>query len=473
MNRRTFLRGAAVLGAGGLAVATAGTGAWAYRAGYLDITLRPPLVEQLSASLPPRAAAVAFTGVTVLPMDRDRRLADHTVVVSDQRITAVGPDGTVAVPDHATVVRGRRRFLVPGLADMHVHVQHPDELLLFVTSGVTTVRNMWGNDGAMRWMGFPDQRELRDRVAVGELLGPQIITAGPVLDGSPPTVPFMRAVGSVGQARDEVAEQAAAGYDFVKVYDRLTPEVFEAIAAAARDHDLPVAGHVPGRVDLRAALSSGLSTIEHLTGYLGPDAAHLLIPEARLAEVAAATAEAGVWNCPTFVIWQQQVAPTPDAPTVPPRIRRVWRTFAPQQRAMITHGGDDYADAMGDIGRAVVGALHGAGAGLLVGTDTDNANVIPGDSVHDEVQWMARSGLRPFDALAAATRDAAASVGRSGMFGTVAPGARADLVLVDGDPLRDLTRLRRPAGVVVAGRWLDRAALDGLLTDLEEWNERG
>jgi hypothetical protein len=218
-----------------------------------------------------------------------------------------------------------------------------------------------------------------------------------------------------------------------------------------------------------------LHTIEHLDGYVDPDAARLLVAEDELPAIAAATAAAGTWNVPTMVLWQKRVA-TPDvtgppevAPEVayvPARIQRVWRDFARRMEASITYEGDDYAEQMLRLQTMVVAALRDAGAGILLGTDTDNAYVVPGHSAHEELALLTQAGLTPFEALAAGTRDAATALGLDGQIGTVAVGRRADLLLVDGDPLGDVGRLRDLAGVMLDGRWLPRERLDALLAGL-------
>jgi imidazolonepropionase-like amidohydrolase len=451
-----------------LVVALVGTVAWAYRWGYVDAPWRQPRIE--SVAVEPVAAAVAFVGVSVVPMDRERVLADHTVVVRDGRIDQVAPAKEAAVPPGALVVDGAGRFLLPGLIDMHVHVQHPDELLLFAAYGVTTVRNMGANQGAVRWLGFPDQRELRDRIAAGELLGPRIVTAGPIVDGRPPANPFMTVLDGPDEAADEVAAQVAAGYDFVKTYDALDAATFAAVLDAAHAEGLQVAGHVPEALPVTDVLGR-LHTIEHLDGYIDPDAATLLVAAADLPAVAAATAASGTWTVPTMVLWQKRVATPdvvgqPEVAYVPARIKRVWGDFARRMQASITYDGGDYAEQMLRLQTQVIASLRDAGAGILLGTDTDNAYLVPGYSAHEELDLLTGAGLTPFEALAAGTRDAAAALGLTEEVGTVIVGKRADLLLVDGDPLDDITVLRDPAGVMLDGRWLPRQGLVEILDQL-------
>ena len=263
----------------------------------------------LSRHLPPISPSTAFVDVAVIPMDRERIIEGQTVIVRAWVIKAIGNTDQVEVPLEAFIVDGRGRYLMPGLADMHVHVEYPNDLLLFVANGVTTVRNMWGNTGKKLAIGLPDQLELRRLIAQGELLGPMIYTAGPVMEGSPAFHPLAEVFDSPEAARESVAWQKAQGYDFIKVYDHLSPEVYEAILDEAKQQQMPVVGHVPFAVGLDGVLASGQLTIEHLTGYIDPDAVEFIIPDDQRDEYAARTRQAGVWNCVTLVEYPKSKQP--------------------------------------------------------------------------------------------------------------------------------------------------------------------
>src|SRR4051812_34075948 len=191
---------------------------------------------------------VAFVGVTVVPMDTERRVPDQTVVVRHGRIAEIGPSSTVQVPAGALRIDGQGRFLMPGLADMHVHLYTRDDLLLFLANGVTFVRNMWGAPYDLVW---------RARIEQGSLLGPTIYTAGPLLDGSPPIWNGSVVVETAADAERVVTGQKKAGYDFIKVYKKLLPEAYDAIAATAKREGMTFGGHVPAAVGLEHALAAG------------------------------------------------------------------------------------------------------------------------------------------------------------------------------------------------------------------------
>jgi Amidohydrolase family len=423
----------------------------------------------------------AFVGVTVVPMDSPRLLTRQTVLVRGDRIVEVGDSGSVKLPAQAKRLEGRGLYLLPGLADMHVHLMEGQAYLpLFLANGVTTVRNTAGG---------PEVRELRDRVRSGALLGPTIYTAGPILDGSPPVWEGSNVIITRQQADSVVEEQKKAGYDFLKIYDNLLPPAYDAIMEAAARLHMPVAGHVPPHVGLERVLDEHQRSIEHLTGYFEwlqnerspfrqandqetyPHPAHLLaqrqalvdwLDESRIPQIAEATAKAGAWNVPTLVAWRNMTPPSelasawkrPGTRYATAMLREWWSSdngYTPENWA---------AKRRGDVVRTkLTKALHAAGARLLVGTDAPHPFVVPGYSVHDELLNLVNAGLSPYEALKAATADAAEFEGASGEFGIVRAGARADLVLVEGNPLEDVKNASRIAGVMVRGRWLSREAL--------------
>lgn len=254
----------------------------------------------------------AFVAVNVVPMDHERILENQTVITQGERIVAIGPSDILQVPPQAESIDGRGKYLIPGFADMHVHLQEEEELVLCIANGVTTIRQMWGED--------PWHLDWRKKIAEGELLGPRIYTAGPVIDGSPPKSSRYVIVDNPEEAESVVARHKELGFDFIKILSHLSPQAYEAILSAAKAHDIPVIGHVPYQVDLERALTSGLYSIEHLEGYnfalmandapaidLDDRAAWLkpweYFDESKLPALAKATAEMGVWNCPTLVVF--------------------------------------------------------------------------------------------------------------------------------------------------------------------------
>lgn len=421
-------------------------------------------------SLHGQQTPVAFVDVTVVPMDRERLLLHQTVVTENGRITALGAVQTIRLPKVTQRIDGRGKFLMPGLADMHVHlnvrggdglVTNEEYATLFIANGVTTVRNMWGN---------PDILAFRRAIEQGSIIGPQIYTTGPLTDGNPPIWRLSRVVETIPQAIDAVTSDKREGYDAVKVYNHLSLEVYQAIVSTARKVGLPVYGHVPNRVGVEGVLAARQDSIEHVEGYL--EALDRNQSPDKASELVAATRSAGTWNCVTLVFYQgsvpadeaERLLAKPSMRFMPPKVISAWRDN-PQLRALTPY----------QFGRLrlydekrnkFVKALHEGGAKILLGTDTPNQFVVPGFAVHDELRNLVNVGLTPYEAIKAGTSDAAEFLKSQNQWGTVAVGLRADLLLLDENPLHDVGNIDRRVGVMVRGRWLPEADLKTRLVGL-------
>jgi imidazolonepropionase-like amidohydrolase len=435
------------------------------------------LVLQIAPAAAPGTLAIEH--VSVITMTDAQVLADQTVVVRNGRLAALGPADAAAVPEDSQRIDGRGRFLMPGLADMHVHVWDENDLFLFVASGVTTVRNMFGAELQLGW---------RKRIEAGELVGPRIYTAGPIIDGKPVVWPGSIELTDPERAADVVRAQKEAGYDFLKPYAMLTRECYEALVVAGEEQGMPLMGHVPEALGLADVLEARQHTIEHLGGYAeaaqhagspqravsfpNESAAWKEIDEARLAEWARATKDAGVWNCPTLVVMQKWVQgdealallARPEMRYVSPFIKSGFVADSPLNylASMQASAVQAAHDALPFQERAVC-ALRDAGAGLIAGTDMGNPFVLAGFALHEELAYLVEAGLTPFEALRASTADAARCMGAEKDWGTVAVGRRADLLLLTADPLVDVHNAARRAGVVLRGRWLSEEELQAEL----------
>lgn len=416
------------------------------------------------------AETLAFINVNVIPMTSDTVLEAQTVIVEGGRIREIGSVDDMRIPEEAVAVDGTDRFLMPGLAEMHAHVPDAgsDELAryfdLFVANGVTTIRGM---------LGRPSHLELRQRLLDGEVFGPRLVTSGPSMNG--------RSVSGAADARRKVREQAAAGYDFIKVHPGLSSEEFVALAETANEIGIPYAGHVPVAAGLDTALRLNMATIDHLDGYLvallPPDSYEsggyggffdvLLATELeadRIDEVAAATAAAGTWNVPTQVLIELRVNATPavdlrnrpEMKYMPADTVDSW--VAAKVRAQGERGFDAATAALAiELRRNLILALHEAGAGLLLGSDAPQVFNVPGFSLHRELEVLVASGLTPYEALATGTTAVAEFLGSNA--GAVAIGKDADLVLLDANPLEDISNSRRVHGVMLRGQWLSATEL--------------
>jgi imidazolonepropionase-like amidohydrolase len=437
------------------------------------------LVALLAGAPAVGADTTAFINVNVVPMDTERVVAEQTVVVRDGVIDAIGPVDDVPIPEEAAVVDGTDRYLMPGLAEMHAHVPAADSPLLaryfdlYVANGVTTIRGMLGRESHLG---------LRDELEAGSLFGPRLVTSGPSLNG--------RTVSGAQQARDMVAAQHAAGYDFIKIHPGLTAAEFEAAANTANALGIPYAGHVPVAAGIARALELDMATIDHLDGYF----AALLPPDSdgrggfggffdvfladevdadRIADIAAATAEAGTWNVPTEVLIEQLVDTTPvsELRNRPEMRYMPATTVSDWARAKESQLADrDYDPAIAmlavELRRKLILELHRAGAGLLLGSDSPQIFNVPGFSLHRELETLVAAGLTPWEALYSGTVAVATYLGSNA--GVVAAGRAADLVLLDANPLDDIANSRRIHGVMLRGTWFPAATLENRM---ERWRD--
>jgi imidazolonepropionase-like amidohydrolase len=421
------------------------------------------------------AGTVAFTNVTVIPMDQERVLADHTVVVQGERITAMGPSAKVTVPAGATRIEGGGKFLLPGMAEMHAHIPNGPNatdadmqrtLLLFAANGITTIRGMLGD---------PRHLPLRDAVREGRVIGPTIYTSGVSFN--------QNTAKAVEPAVKMVQDQQAAGYDFLKIHPGVPRDVFDAVAAEANKRGIPFSGHVPADVGLERALSAKFRSIDHMDGYFeyavkrdapvdlkNPGffgvnfAAHL--DAARLQQAVAATKKAGVWIVPTQGLLEifmsmdtaAELAKRPGVEYMPPQLIAAWTKQRESFMAQPGFTKENNARFLQER-RKLLKAFHDAGVDLALGSDAVQTFSVPGFSIFNEMHAMQIAGLKPFDIYVTGSRNVARFFDREKDAGTIAVGKIADLVLLDADPLANVGNFARQTGTMLRGRWYPRADL--------------
>jgi imidazolonepropionase-like amidohydrolase len=402
---------------------------------------------------PSSAQDLAFVGVNVVPMDRNRTLNNQTVIVQDGRIAQVGPAGSTRVPDGTLRLEGRGKYLMPGLGEMHGHIPstlEPREfteavLFLYVANGVTTVRGMQGS---------PGQLDLREGAKRGELLAPNLYLAGPGFSG--------KTIKSAEEAIQKVQQQKAEGWDLLKVLPGLTRDQYDAMARTAKEVGISFAGHVPADVGLLHAIQSGQETFDHLDGYIeylqGEKGA---VTEVKFQEIAKLTREAGAWVVPTMALWEtlrgtadlDTLRAFPELKYMPPQQIQQWRSA---QENLLKN-----LDFKPDVARNVIQnrmrllkVLNDGGVKILLGSDAPQRFSVPGFSIHREMKRMADAGMKPYDILRSGTYNVGLYLKEKDNFGTIEVGKRADLILLNANPLEDISNIARRSGVMVRGRWL-------------------
>ena len=442
-----------------------------------------------------------LTDVTIVDVAGGTLAPGQSVLIRDGLIVEVGADVTSA---SATRLDGAGGYLIPGLWDSHVHIfssaTEPDTALpLYLINGVTGIRDM----GAL-WP-IAEQQALQARIETGEVLGPRLILAGAWVDASPGSWPGMFLADTASEARGVVDRIAAEGWAAVKAYSMLDEATYLALAEAAHDAGLPFVGHIPERVALGTAIDAGQDGMEHFgrVAMACSTAEDAMLDELRTAmaegaerdrifEIMAARnriiletwdealcetmlgrmAEARMHVSPTLVVADFYTGnwPAPDTPRmrmIPAEVREAWGRPDFRLEAMTDEVRALAEDSIA-LDRRTFLMAHRAGVPILASTDASFANpyLFHGFSLLDELDLYVAIGLTPREALHTATVAPPRFFGLPDQDGTIAPGRRADLVLLDANPLEGLSTLREPQMVIVGGRVLDRAALDGLETML-------
>jgi imidazolonepropionase-like amidohydrolase len=450
------------------------------------LTACSPAAAPLSTPTP--SDTYAITDVAVVDVEQGKILPHQTVIVEGELIRIVGPRTEVVMPDGARVIDGRGLYLMPGLVDAHVHYFDQEVFgRVMIANGVLLARDM----------GLPTNQavKLREALKQGELIGPELIVTGSVLDGDPPIIPAI----SIGlktpeEARAAVRQQVAAGVNEIKVYSRLDKNVFLAIVDEAQKAGLKVVGHVPDSIGIEEAAAAGLKSSEHLHGFdkvvagllgayvrqtyggMGAEAGYLQrlneVDPSELQAVYQQLRVSGLTVCPTVIVFKIGTDYTAikagnfqGSEYISPFILSIWQSQWAQQ--------EDLPDFIWQNWAQMVKGLHEAGVPLMVGTDLAVLGIIPGEAVHQEMEIWQDAGIPPVDVLRSATLVPVRFMGLGDRLGTVTEGKTASVVLVKGNPLEDIRNTRLIEGVFLRGKYYDRADLDRLLSEAREIVDSG
>ena len=449
-----------------------------------------------------QTSQLAITHVTVIDATGRPPLAEQTVLIDGGRIAAIGSTAKIKIPKRARSIDATGKFLLPGFWDMHVHIAGINAdpswskqvlLPLLLANGITGVRDMGGDlEALLSW-----QRDIES----GALLGPHIVAAGPFLTGSGRRTSEQYPVANAEAARAAVDDLKKRGANFIKIISMPSRDAFFALADECKKQNISFAGHLPFEIGAQEASDAGMHSIEHLLysafalsfsskeaelrprlvqaetngdsvawEQIAHEADATYSPE-KAAAVIQTLKKNGTWVTPTLISLDITSHPEnwkiddPLLTFVPPAMAKEWReSFDDAQmkrRAawLARQASNDWK---------LAGELHHAGVSLLVGSDSLDPFVFPGDSFHRELAELVRAGFTPMEALQAATRGAAQFLGREKEFGTVEPGHAADLVLLSANPVENIANTQKVWAVIRRGGYYDRTALDGMLARARE-----
>lgn len=440
------------------------------------------------------SGTTVFVGVNVIPMDKERVLQNQTVIVKNGSIAEIGDAKKIKVPKDAQIVDAKGKYLIPGLVDMHTHLlsdgdDYPDsiaedELRVMVANGVTTIRFM---------IGTPEQLVLRAKSAKGEIIAPIIYSASPHLTGKEQGNNFV--VNTAEEAREAVRKSKQAGYDFIKITTFIKPEAYEAAVDEAAKQNIRVVGHADSRfVGLQRALKAK-QQIEHLDGYMEAILADNApvkgsisdlyiydpknweslnyVDEKKIAEIAKATVAANPFVNPTQHFMkntfglprnEESIRAQPDFRFYPPKVQELFLNFYKKTR--LNQVSYEKRARWVEIRNKIIKAIHDAGGKIMAGSDTPEFLWLYGFTMHRELKALADAGLSNYAALEAATKNPSMFFGTLDKVGTIEKGKRADLILLNANPLEKIDNTQNQAGVMIRGRWLAQTELNKWLDEI-------
>jgi len=419
--------------------------------------------------------AILISNVTVIDVITGELLADRQIVIDSGKIKKIVAN-IENIEVYKTIIDGQGKYALPGLAEMHAHIPSPptskertDEILfLYLSNGITTIRGM---------LGHPSHLEMRKAAEQGELLSPRIFTSSPSLNGN--------SVTTTEEARDKVISYKNDGYDFLKIHPGIKRDVFDELVKTANEMGISFSGHVPVDVGIVHALESKYASIDHVDGFLEglvPGSANVnpndngffgynfteLADTSKIDELVELSKENKVWIVPTQSLFERWFAPIdgetllqqPEMKYMPESTLTDWKNRKESSTGPGTNFDKRQWETFIDIRRKLIYSINKTGHGLLLGSDAPQLFNVPGFSIHHEIEGMLTSGLTPLEIIQTGTVNPARFFDMESDFGQLKEGMAADILLVNSNPVEDISALKDLSGVIVRGVWLSKEAID-------------
>lgn len=405
--------------------------------------------------------SIAIKNVNVISMDKNKDTiqSNMTVLIDKGIISQVIPD-SIQIPNNYKIKEGNGRYLIPGLIDMHAHIFDRSDLPMYLSYGVTTVRNM---------MGFPMHLRWKKQVLDNKYQGARLITSSPTINSGEGGDPFHKNISSAREAIEAIKEYKANGYDFIKIYDGITKDQYLAIMQEAANQDMYVAGHPPHTISLDTLIKHNLNSIEHIEEIIqGPLKYKLDTVKGR--EIAkklkaknmrvTATLSAYYAIYRTTINGQEYIDNRPQE-LINPFVRFIGKKQL-SEWVDPSEGYYKWNTKKYECMASLVKIFHEEGVELLLGTDTGPNLTVPGLTVHEEILLLKGLGLSPLSILQSGTMKAANALGMANEIGSITVGKKAEFVLLNENPLKNLSTLMKPQSIVSNGIWYDDNAIMAL-----------
>lgn len=448
---------------------------------YLFVTLLS-LVSCSETKMGKEKQDILISNISIVEVSTGELLESRYVIIDSGRIKRISAEKMNSA-DFVKLIDGTGKYLMPGLAEMHAHIPPPttsrerleETLFLYLSNGITTIRGMLGD---------PLHLQLKKQAHEGTLLSPRIYVSSPSLNGT--------SVKTKEEAIQKVTQYKKEGYDFLKIHPGIKRTVFNQVVETADELNIPFAGHVPVAVGIRHALESNYASIDHVDGFLeglvpmdanvSPDENGFfgydfapLADTTKIDELVALAKKHKVWIVPTQSLFERWFAPIsaeellqqPEMEYMPATTLAKWKSTKESYMQDESFNNTQWQQFNG-IRKKLIKKLQDNGHGMLLGSDAPQLFNVPGFSIHHEMEGMQNAGLTPLEIIKSGTINPAIYFDALNEFGQVKEGLSADLIILDKNPLENLSAFKQINGVLVKGQWLSKQKIEEKLNNIAE-----
>jgi imidazolonepropionase-like amidohydrolase len=416
-----------------------------------DIQKYPPIPDKYySDILKTKSRLYALKNVNIIPMNIETVFRNYTVLVKEGQIQKIGLSSQIHIPSNFEIIDGKEKYLIPGLIDMHVHFFIQNDLLLFVANGITTVRNMMGNQ---------EHLKIKDKLRKNIIFGPNLYTTGP----------YITNLNNLNQIKTIVPDSKKSGFDFLKIYGFLSDECYREIMKQSRIYDIKAIGHLPYNGGLKAAIEEKQYSIEHIQSLITNDFSLTDSIDTRqnIENKLKIIAQSGTWLCHTHspVVFNKNPKKNEDF------LKNSQYRYINPVEFMIWYGNPSKEFLYDDLVKETIKKFLDLKGKFILGTDCGTPFIMPGFSFHEQLNYLVSSGFTPYQALRAGTYNAADCLGILDKSGTIEEGKIADLVLLNGNPLENINITRKIEGVMLKGNWFPQNELQEMMEYLSNYHK--